>query len=101
MAKKAKDSSEEIIGNVIGMEHMLYAVMRIASVRTGNQIVFSPEETAGIYLGEKGIFTPTKRTAAIEELLKNTGIRCHFVKDIILDMCVKYHCQKILCCFTA
>ena len=39
-------SSEEIIGKAIGMEHMAYAVMRIASVREGNKITFSEENTA-------------------------------------------------------
>lgn len=83
-------TSEEIIGNAIGMEHMLYAVMRIASVRDGNQIVFSPEHTAGIYIGEKGRKEPTERVLAVENLFKNTGIRCNFVENIITDMWMKY-----------
>lgn len=83
-------TSEEIIGNAIGMEHMLYAVMRIASVREGNQIVFSPEKTAGIYLGEKDKKEPTERVLAVEELFRNTGIRYHFMEDIMTDMWMKY-----------
>lgn len=83
-------TSEEIIGNAIGMEHMLYAVMRIASVRKGNQVTFSPEHTAGIYLGEKDRKEPTERVLAVEELLKDTGIRYHFVEDIMTDMWMKY-----------
>lgn len=57
-------TSEEIIGNAIGMEHMLYAVMRIASVRVGNEITFNPDITAGVFVGEKGIKEPTKRVLA-------------------------------------
>lgn len=83
-------TSEEIIGNAIGMEHMLYAVMRIASVREGKQIVFSPEKTAGIYLGEKDKKEPTERVLAVEELFRNTGIRYHFMEDIMTDMWMKY-----------
>ena len=83
-------SSEEIIGKEIGMEHMAYAVMRIASVRDGNKITFSEENTAGIYVGEKDEKEPTERLKAFEELLKDTGIRYNFVEDIILDMWMKY-----------
>ena len=83
-------TSEEIIGNAVGMEHMLYAVMRIASVRTGNQIVFSPEQTAGIYVGEKDKTKPTERVLAVEDLFENTGIRYNFVENIIADMWMKY-----------
>ena len=54
-------SSEEIIGKAIGMEHMAYAVMRIASVRDGNEITFSEENTAGIYVGEKDRKEATER----------------------------------------
>lgn len=68
----------------------MYAVMRIASVRTGNQIHFSEENTAGIYIGEKGIAEPTERVLAVEELFKNTGIRYTFVENIIMDMWIKY-----------
>lgn len=83
-------TSEEIIGSAIGMEHMLHSVMRIASVRDGNAITFSPENTAGVYVGEKGIEEPTERVLAVEELFKDTGIRYNFVKDIVKDMWVKY-----------
>lgn len=83
-------TSEEMIGNAIGMEHMLYAVMRIASVRNGNQITFSPENTAGVFVGEKGMKDPTERVLAVEELFKDTGVRYHFSEDIIADMWRKY-----------
>ena len=82
--------SEEIIGNAIGMQHMLYAVMRIASVREENKITFSPERTAGIYVGEKDRKEPTERVLAVEELFRDTGIRYNFVEDIIYDMWFKY-----------
>lgn len=83
-------TSEEIIGNAIGMEHMLYSVMRIASVRKENQIVFSPEQTAGIFVGEKESKVPTERLLAIEELFQDTGIRYNFAENIILDLWIKY-----------
>ena len=83
-------SSEEIIGSVIGMEHMLYSIMRIASMREGNAINFYPEITKGLFVGEKGCSEPTERMLAIEELFKGSGVRCNFVEDIINEMWVKY-----------
>lgn len=83
-------SSEEIIGNTIGAEHMVYSFMRIASVRKGNEIIFTPEITAGVFIGEKDYMEPTERTDAIINLFKNTKIRCTYVKDIITDMWFKY-----------
>lgn len=83
-------SSEEIIGNTIGMEHMLYSVMRIASVRKENQITFVPEMTAGVFVGEKDRKEPTERVLAVEKLFINSGIRYNFVENILLDMWFKY-----------
>ena len=82
--------SEEIIGNTIGMQHMLYSVMRIASVRKGNEITFSPEITAGVFIGEKDCKEPTERVVAVEELFENAGIHHYFMEDIVLDMWQKY-----------
>lgn len=82
--------SEEIIGNAIGMEHMLYSVMRIASVRKGNEITFIPGITAGVFIGEKDCKEPTQRVLAVEELFEHAGIHHHFMEDIILDMWQKY-----------
>ncbi len=83
-------TSEEIIGNAIGMEHMLYSVMRIASVRKGNEISFDPKYTAGIFVGEKDKAVPTERVLAVEKLFEGTGIHYNFVENIILDMWFKY-----------
>lgn len=82
--------SEEIIGNAIGMEHMLYSVMRIASVRKGNEITFIPEITAGVYIGEKDYKEPTERVLAVEEAFEKAGLHYHFMEDIIQDMWQKY-----------
>ncbi len=83
-------SSEERIGQVIGMEHMAYATMRIASVRKGIEVTFLPEKTAGIFVGEKNQKEPTERLLALEELLKGTGIRYNFVENMMLELWMKY-----------
>lgn len=82
--------SEEKIGKSIGMEHVIHATMRIASVRKENEIVFIPENTSGMYYGEPGVEEPSKRVLAIEELLKDTGIRCRYRADILRNMWEKY-----------
>ena len=68
----------------------MYSVMRIASVRKENRITFSPENTAGVFVGEKGISAPTERILALKTFFENTDIRFHFVEDIVLDMWTKY-----------
>lgn len=83
-------NSEEKIGKAIGEEHLIYATMRIASVRKGNEIVFPPEKTAGMYYGEPGVEEPSERVKAVEELLEGTGIRCRYRADILRNMWEKY-----------
>lgn len=83
-------TSEEIIGHAVGIEHLLYGVIRISSVRDGNKITFSEENTAGIYVGEKDFTEPTERVRAVEEVFKDTLIRYHFVENIMVDMWMKY-----------
>lgn len=82
--------SEEIIGAAIGEEHMLYATMRIASERKGNQIRFIPEDAAGIFVGEKDSKEPTKRLRAVEALFCDTQIHYHLVGDIMTELWCKY-----------
>ena len=40
--------SEEIIGHRIGMQHMMYSMIKIASERTGHCVRFNPEVTEGV-----------------------------------------------------
>lgn len=44
--------SEQIIGNQIGMQHMVYSVIKVASHKEGLGYVFDPETTIGIVLEE-------------------------------------------------
>lgn len=83
-------TSEEIIGKAIGFEHMLYSVMRIASQRVDNRIVFDPEATLGVFAGEKDIYQETDRIKAVKSLFEGTGIRFTYVEDIIKEIWLKY-----------
>ena len=83
-------SSEEKIAAVVGKEHLIYSVMRIASVRKENHVTFPAENTAGLYFGEPGIEAPSERVLAIQDLLEGTGIRCRYRADILRNMWEKY-----------
>lgn len=83
-------NSEERIGKAIGMEHMIYSSMWIASVRNENGITFSPKHTAGVFVGEKDCQEPTERVKAIQELFEQNQIGFHFAEDIMEHMWHKY-----------
>ncbi len=82
--------SEEIIGERIGMEHMVYSVMRVSSERRNGQINFVPETTIGVSFGEKGVSEPSERVLAIGRLMERAGLKYFIEKDILLNQWQKY-----------
>ena len=82
--------SEEIIGERIGMEHMIYSVMRISSERRNGKIHFVPETTIGVSIGEKGSEEISERVQAVADLMTRAGLKPILVKDILLDQWSKY-----------
>lgn len=81
--------SEEVIGGRIGMEHMVYAMIKIASERDGSHIVFDPTVTAGVFFGEAdGV--KSERIEALAALFDGSGVRYHICEDIIKDIWFKY-----------
>ena len=62
--------SEEIIGNRIGIEHLVYSMMKIASERDGNSIVFNPLVTQGVYFGEADKAASGERIRAIADVFE-------------------------------
>lgn len=83
-------TSEEIIGNEIGMGHMLYSLMRIDAVRDGNQMELHFDRIAGVFFGEKDHTEPTERVQAVLDLFEGTSVRANFVPDIMTDLWLKY-----------
>lgn len=71
--------SEEVIGNRIGQDHILYSLIKIASHKEGNTFYFDPETTIGIVLGGKQEFVD-----AVDALFKNTPIH-YRVSDCIVE----------------
>jgi 2-dehydropantoate 2-reductase len=88
--------SEEIIGQRIGMEHMIYSLMKIAAQRVGNSIVFDGPSTVGLLYGEaetggqKPENVYSDRVRAIAELMDGTALNYHICDDIIRQIWFKY-----------
>ncbi len=74
--------SEEVIGSAIGEEHIVPALIKVASERKTNRVFFDPESTVGIVYGEKG-GEKTERTKALERLFEGTGLH-YRESDVIL-----------------
>lgn len=68
--------SEEIIAEKVGVEHLLPAVIKVASHKEEDGYHFDPETTIGIIFGELTAPYDSDRIREIEELFKDTGI--HF-----------------------
>ena len=68
--------SEEIIAEKVGEEHLLPAVIKVASHKEEDGYHFDPETTIGIIFGELTAPYDSERIRAIEELFNDTGI--HF-----------------------
>jgi len=84
--------SEEVIGGRVGMDHMVWSMIKIASHRIGNEIRFPlPRGRGGIYLGEPGMAgTESEKVAAICEALGGTSLCLHPSDRILDDIWSKY-----------
>lgn len=82
--------SEEIIGERIGHEHMLYSIMKITSERRGNEVVFNADTTPGLFFGELNETKPTARALDIMALLDDTPLHYHFIEDIQREIWYKF-----------
>lgn len=82
--------SEEIIGRRIGMEHIVYSMMKIASERKDNCITFNGEVTPGLFFGEAGQKEPSGRMIAIADLLDKTPLHYHMCEDIVREIWCKF-----------
>lgn len=81
--------SEEIIGGKIGMERIVFSMIKIASNRKDSSVVFDPSVTEGVFFGETD-GRRTERIDALAELFDGTGVRYHISEDIIRLIWLKY-----------
>lgn len=82
--------SEEVIGNVIGKEHMIGSFMRIASERIGQSVTFDPDKTDGIFFGKLPGGAPEEAVERMADIFKGSGVRWHISRDIVHDIWDKY-----------
>lgn len=84
--------SEEIIGQRIGMEHVIHSLIRITSQRIGNSIHFPlPKGYNGIYVGiPNQPASQDPRLAAIAEVFADTPVILHLSDNILLDIWDKF-----------
>lgn len=76
--------SETLIADKIGPEHVEYSLMRIASKRDENGIVFNPDNTMGFFVGRE------KLTEDIIACLEQSRIRYTIEDDALTDVWIKY-----------
>ncbi len=83
--------SEEIIGGRIGMDKLIYSMIRISSHREGKNIHFPlPKDKTGIYLGMPGGGEPDPKVLTVAGVLADTPVVCHLSDNILRDMWDKF-----------
>ena len=80
--------SEEKIGSVVGMEHMVYSLMRIGSRREGNHIYFDDHKISDIYYGS--LETNDRKLKELTDYFSTTNVKFHCLDNILSDMWTKY-----------
>lgn len=76
--------SEEIIAEKVGAEHLLHAVIKVASHKENDGYVFNPEATLGIIFGEVSAPYDSERVQAVLDLFSGTGLH-YRATDCILE----------------
>ena len=83
--------TEDTIGSYIGMEHMIYSIIRISSKRTGREIAFNPPgDGMGIFFGEKQPPYDTERIRAVKALFDQSLLRSTVSEDIMCEVWTKF-----------
>ena len=74
----------EIIAEKAGAEHLLHAVIKVASHKENDGYVFNPEATLGIIFGEVSAPYDSERVQAVLDLFSGTGLH-YRATDCILE----------------
>ena len=82
--------SEEKIAAVVGQEHLLYSLIKIASHRKDDGVWFDADSTFGIIYGELAAPYDSARVQAVAALFEGTGIRVHASDCIREEMWSKF-----------
>lgn len=79
-------TSEEVLGNRLGAEHIIYCMSRLNAKRVGQHVEFQP--VGSIYIGEKDGMV-SDRVQSIHDLLDG-WVPCVISREIVLDIWRKY-----------
>ena len=82
--------SEEIIAEKVGAEHLLHAVIKVASHKENDGYVFNPEATLGIIFGEVSAPYDSERVQAVPDLFSGTGLHCRATDCILEEIWSKF-----------
>ena len=82
--------SEEIIGEVIDPSQIVHSLIKVASERKSNQVVFDPETTIGIVYGEADLSRGTGRIEALNDLFADTGLHYRATDVILTEIWSKF-----------
>jgi len=83
-------NSEEILGNRIGKDRVIYSMIRINSVHNPDGITFNAENVPGIFIGEKDTAEITPRIQAVLDAFAGSGVKITAVPDILTRIWNKY-----------
>lgn len=82
--------SEELIAAQVGAAHVLPALIKVASHRTGDGVRFDPETTIGIIYGELTAPFDSDRVQAVRALFADTGIHFRVTEHIREEIWSKF-----------
>lgn len=83
--------SEEIIGNAVGIEHLVYTMIKISAERIENKIAYDPKVTPGLYYGAvKDESQQHFMVKELETLFADTPVGMNFCTDILQAIWYKY-----------
>ena len=82
--------SEELIAAQVGAAHVLPALIKVASRRTGDGVRFDPETTIGIIYGELTAPFDSDRVQAVRALFADTGIHFRVTEHIREEIWSKF-----------
>ncbi len=86
--------SEKIAAEYYPEENILYSLMRVSSVKTGNEVSFDPK-TAFVEFGEavNSEQQQSENVYMVKELFQSAGIRCVVRPDMIRAIWEKFVCN--------
>ena len=83
--------SESVLAEVVSPDQILYSLIKIASVRDGQQVSFVPPAgPLGIYFGETQPPYDSERVQAVAELFDETPVNYHVREQILTDIWSKF-----------